>query len=143
MKMIGAFGGFAGPSMIGLLAVAEDSYAVSMAVLACCLLLGGGMCLGFTEPGKHASCWLEQRRLALSLQALHGACVAKLSLRGPAGVPSLLTASGWRLPRYKRVGDDSDVSETFLPTFVPLAEAPALPTHSRAIMLHNMQSSQP
>lgn len=56
MKMIGAIGGFAGPSMIGLLAVAEDSYAASMAVLACCLLLGGGMCLGFTEPGKHVSC---------------------------------------------------------------------------------------
>ena len=55
VKMIGAVGGFVGPSLIGLLAVAEDNYAGSMAVLACCLLLGGAMCLAFVEPGERLS----------------------------------------------------------------------------------------
>lgn len=58
VKTLGAIGGFAGPWMIGLLAEATDGYAASMAVLACCLLLGGGLCLGFTEPGKHVLCRL-------------------------------------------------------------------------------------
>ena len=51
VKMIGALGGFLGPSLIGLMADAHNDYAASMAVLSCCLLLAGALCLGFTEPG--------------------------------------------------------------------------------------------
>ena len=70
MKMIGAIGGFVGPSLIGLLAVAEDNYAGSMAVLACCLLLGGAMCLAFVEPGECLQpCCAHQGLPILSVEA--------------------------------------------------------------------------
>ena len=59
MKTVGAFGAFAGTSLIGLLATEGGGYRGSTAVLSCSLLLGGVLSIGFPEPGKSVWCASE------------------------------------------------------------------------------------
>lgn len=53
MKMVGAFGSFLGPSLVGVLSDASGgSYTAAMLVLTACLLAAFAMQLLFQEPGE-------------------------------------------------------------------------------------------
>ena len=63
----------------------------------------------------------------------------------PAGAPSEVAAFNWRALGFRRTKAASSTleSEPFLPSFVPLAQAPALQIRSRAVMMQDLESGHP
>ena len=62
----------------------------------------------------------------------------------PAGAPFEVAAFSWRALGFRRTKATSDAleSESFLPSFVPLAKAPTLQTHGRGVMLQDLESGR-
>ena len=52
MKMLGALGSFAGPSLIGAIADKRHSYNLSMLIMAGLLIIASAMHMLFPEPGR-------------------------------------------------------------------------------------------